>query len=455
MDTGFVDLDIILTRIRQPQSKVYFLDAVKAYKAGALRGALTSAWVALVYDLIAKYRELSTMGDTAATDFITKWDNATYSNNISKLLELEKNILENATNSTQIVNRIAYKHLERLREDRNLCAHPAFSAEADLFEPSPELVRLHLVNAVDLVLSQEPLLGNAILKLYEVDVQSTGFPTSNEHILDYVEQRYLRHVRAQNIRNFGTVLAKSLLMGDSSHLEPHHHKIILSLVAVRDRTPAAWTEVKESIIRLIDSLAPANRPRAIAFIAAFPNFWSQLQESTQTALQATIDNTDLEALTDYRILAGVAVPQLCDAVLPIIEGLNKKQLVEAITYNPLTELWGRAVEKYRHSSSFRGSENNFSDLIMPFAGQLNSQQLDQLLDAVIDNSQNWDAAETDTFLIRVLRNVAPADLPTTDARNRFYKEIHHIRRINKYEDVLSLLKSDGWSLPPAEEIPDD
>jgi len=53
VDTGFIDLDILLTRIRHPQSKVYFLDAVKAYKAGALRGALTSTWVALAYDLIA------------------------------------------------------------------------------------------------------------------------------------------------------------------------------------------------------------------------------------------------------------------------------------------------------------------------------------------------------------------------------------------------------------------
>lgn len=54
MDTAFIDLDILLTRIRHPQSKVYFLDAVRAYKAGALRASMTSAWVALVYDLIAK-----------------------------------------------------------------------------------------------------------------------------------------------------------------------------------------------------------------------------------------------------------------------------------------------------------------------------------------------------------------------------------------------------------------
>src|SRR5215207_2858044 len=47
----------------------------------------------------------------------------------------------------------------------------------------------NLVNAVDLVLSQEPLQGKAIFDLYDVDVQSTGFPTAYERILDYVEQR--------------------------------------------------------------------------------------------------------------------------------------------------------------------------------------------------------------------------------------------------------------------------
>ena len=321
MDTGFVDLDILLTRIRQPQSKVYFLDAVKAYKAGALRGALTSAWVALVYDLIAKYREISAMGDVAATAFLLSWDNATAAGDVAKLLQLEGGILEDATANTQVVNRIARTHLDRLREDRHLCARPAFSAEADLFEPSPELVRLHLVNAVDLVLSQEPLQGKAIFDLYDVDVQSPGFPTEYACILDYVEQRYLTRVRSQNVRNFGTVLAKSLLKGVPAQWESLHRKIIPSLVAVRERAVSAWPDVSLAIVRLIDNLEPANRLRAIALVAAFPDSWPRLQEPTRTALLATIENADPAALADYRILAGVTVPQFRAALLVIIAGL--------------------------------------------------------------------------------------------------------------------------------------
>ena len=337
MDAGFIDLDILLTRIRNAQSKVYFLDAVKSYKAGALRASLTAAWVALVYDLIAKYRELSALGDAAATAFIQSWDNATAANDIKKLLQLEGSVIDDATNNTQVVNRIAGTHLERLREDRHLCAHPAFSAEAELFEPSPELVRLHLVNAVDLVLSQEPLQGKAIFDLYDADVQSTGFPTVHARILDYVEQRYLDRVRVQNIRNFGAVLAKSLLKGVPPQWEPQQNKIIVSLVAVRERSPQAWPDISQSIVRLIDNLEPANRPRAIAFLAAFPDFWPMLQQPTRISLQETVDNADPVAFTEYRMLAGVSLAQFRQPLLNVIAGLNRNSLGDAIAEQPLAD----------------------------------------------------------------------------------------------------------------------
>lgn len=455
MDSGFIDLDILLTKIRNPQSKIYFLDAVKAYKAGALRASLTSVWVALVYDLIAKYRELSAMGDAAATTFITAWDNATAAADIRKLLQLEADILDDATANTQVVNRIAQNQLARLREDRHLCAHPAFSAEAELFEPSPELARLHLVNAVDLVLSQEPLQGKAIFDLFDIDVQSSGFPTAHARILDYVEQRYLARVRTQNIRNFGTVLAKSLLKGVPAQWETQQRKITSSLVAVRERAVPSWPDISTMIVRLIDGLDPQHRPRAIAFIASFPDFWALLLEPTRMALQATIDNADATTITDYSILTGVTLPHFRAPLLALIAALNGEHLANAIAMQPLADLWPRAVTLYQESGSWRGSEANFRDLISPFAGRLANHQIDQLLDAIIENGQNWDAAETDTLLLEILRNAEAAEQPTPDARNRFYQHVRRVRRTDKYDEVLTFFQADGWVLPPPEQAEED
>ena len=281
MDSGFIDLDMLMTRIREPRSKTYFLDAVKAYKVGALRAALSSAWVALVYDLISKYRELDAMGDAAATAFLQTWDTAIVNNDVKRLLELEATIIADATENTQVLSRISKMHLERLREDRHLCAHPAFSTDADLFEPSPELVRLHLVNAIDLVLSQEPLQGKAIFEQFDVDVQSAGFPTAIQKIQDYVEQRYLARIRTQNVRNFGIVLAKSLIKGTPPQWESFREKVIASLIAVRDRAPVAWPDIRDAIPRLVNTIEPPNRLRAIAFIGAFPDFWQRTRQSNQ------------------------------------------------------------------------------------------------------------------------------------------------------------------------------
>jgi hypothetical protein len=455
VDNSFVDLDILLTRIRQPQSKTYFLESVKAYKAGALRSALSSAWIAVVYDLIAKYRELSAMGDAAATAFLQTWDNATAVRAVRKLLELEAGIITDATTNTQVLNRIASIHLERLRDDRHLCAHPAFSAEAELFEPSPELVRLHLVNAIDLVLSQEPLLGRAIFEQFDVDVQSAGFPNTHVRIVDYVEQRYLARVRPQNVKNFGIVLAKSLLKGVPPQWELLRKKIVPSLVAIRDRAPNSWPDIPATIVRLINTIEPENRPRAIAFIAAFADFWEPLEVPTKTVLQETIDNVDVGRFDDYQILTAVNLPVLRESLLFLIDHLNTEQLAGAIAMEPLDELWPKAVDEYEKSRSYRGSESNFRDLIAPFAGRLDSDQHDQLLVAVIENGENWDAADTPVLLLGLLQNSDSADYPTYDARDRFYQLLYKMHRRQHYQGVLELLQTDGWTFPAPQQEDDE
>lgn len=455
MDSSFVDIDILLTKVRNPQSRTYFLDAVRAYKAGALRAALTAAWVAIAYDLIAKYRELSAQGDAGATAFLQSWDHATANSDVRQLLQLEGRIIDNAADTTQAISQLGKRQLERLREDRHLCAHPAFSAEALLFEPTPELVRMHLVNAVDLVLSQEPLQGRAIFLIFEADVQSPGFPADHDRILNYVEQRYLARVRQQNIRNFGSVLAKSLLKGIPAHLDVVSDKITSALIAIRERAPAVWPDITPAIVNLIDGLGPDDRPRAIAFVAAFPAFWPLLQEPTRTVLQETVNNLTPANLADARILKGVTFEPFRAALLAVIGRLDEAQAGAAITASPIPELWPTALQNYRNSGSYRGSEANFSQFITPFTGGLSEVQLDELLDAVIGNNQNYAAAATSGLLATLLSNSGVNRRPSAAARNRFHQHLRRRRHLEQFDTVFGLFGEDGWVAPPPPPEDDD
>jgi hypothetical protein len=452
MDSGFIDLDILLTRIREPRSKVYFLEATKSYKAGALRAALAAIWVAVVYDLIMKYRELAAKEDRAANEFLKKWDAANDANNVQKLLELERTIINDAVANTQIINRNDETQLTRLRDDRNLCAHPAYSTETDLFEPTPELVRLHLVNAINLVLSQWPLQGKAIVEQFGTDLTSVGFPVSSEKVQDYVEQRYLARIRPQSIKNFGTVLVKSLLKGTPPEWEIYRHKIIASLAAVRDRSPDAWAEIADMIVRLINVDEPQYRLRVVTFLGAFSDFWDRLDAPTRIALESAVANLQVDSFEEYRILYAAKLPQFRVAILNLIKGMNPEQVRTAISEDAFIDLWERGLEFYRDSGSYRGSEANFLSYIHPYAPSLSSQQLDALLEAVKENDQNWSAAMTPELLLSVLKSLQQGVFPSQNVRNVFFTNMTHYRQIERYDAVIQALRADGWVPTP---VPQD
>ncbi|MEM7172292.1 MAG: hypothetical protein AAF530_19140 [Pseudomonadota bacterium] len=429
------------------------MEVVNSYKAGALRSSILGIWIAVVFDLISKYRELAGLGDHAATKFVQSWDNATKHNNVQKLLELEKNILTDASNNTQIIDKFAESQLKRLMDDRNFCAHPAFSSEAELFEPSPELTRLHLVNAIEFVLAQAPLQGKAMLGQFDIDLRSSGFPGTYEKVQVYVAEKYLIRFRSGITKNFGVVLAKSLLRGIPKDWISCREKVIWSLIAVREKSSNHWPEVSAHIVRLIDDSPPEHRLRAVSFLTIFPDFLELLQESTITALKETIENSSQEPALDLQILKAARLPGFREPILKFVEKLPDEQLRDMIRVAPMMELWQRALKVFSDSGSYRGSEQNFRDLILPYAGKLKSRQLDDLLQAISGNNQIWDASETAALLASLLEATKPEDFPSHQARYDFTfrsDAAYLVRR--HYVEVTELFKRDGWQM---EYIPED
>ena len=147
---------------------------------------------------------------------------------------------------------------------------------------------------------------------------------------------------------------------------------------------------------------------------------------------------------DYHVLVGVLLPQFRRHLNGVIQKLSADQLQEALQLEVVIEYWGRALEIYQDSGSYRGSEANFRDFIRPFAGQLNAEPLDELLVAIAHNGQNWDAEKTPELLASLVESNSKKSLPTRDGRDRFYAFLATEDLERKYEDVVGLFEMDGW-----------
>ena len=141
------DLEEMQHGIEDKATRLLVAEVVKCYEAGAYRAALVSLWVAVVADITAKIRALAESGDGEAQNVISSLDAALANRVVQKVQEYERNILEVAERRLQILLPRERVELERLNEDRNLCAHPGYVDEALLYIPDAEIVRAHLVAA--------------------------------------------------------------------------------------------------------------------------------------------------------------------------------------------------------------------------------------------------------------------------------------------------------------------
>ena len=230
---GLSDIDVLALSVRDRQSRRLINEAITAYRGGALRSALISTWISVAFDIIAKARELAGQGEAAPKAFVKKLDDAIEANDKRKLQTIEAELLTNANSDLQLLAPHEYDALSRLQEDRHLCAHPAFVVEDELYQPSPELVRAHIVHALQHLLVHAPLQGKSAIRRFEAALLSPSFPATAEEIGGFLRSRYLNRAK--------DVLVTNLLKGifsapfSSEHTKYANKIRTMAVGATRDR----------------------------------------------------------------------------------------------------------------------------------------------------------------------------------------------------------------------------
>jgi len=284
------DLDELVLKCRNEKAQDHIREAVACYRAGSYRSAVVSCWVAVCFDIIEKLRELSLAGDQQAKKKIQELDSIHNKDDLRKAMNFEKDILDVARNEIELISAIEHTDLDRIREDRHRCAHPALNAEGEQYNPPAELARLHIHSAVTHLLQHEPAQGKRALDYVIKRVNSKFFPTGEKEVLSELKNTSVYRGRKSLIENFITYLMKKLFLKthDDYRLQT---KIISCLVAVNKIHPKIYEGKVSNIFTTIFERVPDDElAKAVMNIPEIPFAWESLMVSQQQRIQKFVEN---------------------------------------------------------------------------------------------------------------------------------------------------------------------
>jgi hypothetical protein len=420
---GLSDLDELGLRVRDADSKGLFLESVQAYRAGAYRSAVTSAWIAVVYDIISKIRELSLGGDRNASGFVRKLDDAVDREDIRSLQEIERTILEVAATQFDLLGPHEKSDLERLQADRNLCAHPALLADGQIFHPTPELVRTHLVHVATHLLRHPPVQGKAALNQLLTEIGRPSFPDDTERAQEVLKER-LGRAKDVLVRNLVNVLLKTLTKATETPPSIGPTAAINALAAVSRSHAAIYErELRAALGSWVGTLEDPQFVAIIRLMGVDTQVWAWMNPAAQVRVVEILQKHPVDALAKAGAFDALSIPDLRPQLLDRFGALQAYEKQAVISENPRPEFADEAINLFAKARSFRSAESLGEGVILPMARNFSAEQVIRILAAATDNGEIWYASGMPSILERLFDATRPMLPQTAEAWRGFVRSV--------------------------------
>ncbi|MBP6895658.1 MAG: hypothetical protein KBC94_14655 [Pseudacidovorax sp.] len=378
------DLDELYLKCRDEKAKSYISEAIASYKSGAYRSAIVATWIAVCFDIIDKFRELSIAGDKEAEQQISLLSGITQQGDVAGALRFEKSLLEVAREKFELISPLESVDLERIYADRNRCAHPSLVGEDEMYTPSAELARTHIHSAVSHLLQHPPAQGRYALTRLLRDVDSEIFPSSVEKIEALLSTGILRKPRESLTRNFATALLKRCLTEEDVD---YRKKLIARRtlgVVFKLHFPVVEAVFREKLSQMGRDLAATELQRMVDLIAEIPDCWPYLEQDVNIRLNEFVSALPAEAIEDLSFL--LTFRPLADAAKVRVQKLTLTEIKSALFLVTPPAIIDKAIDLYLRSRSFE-SANSGAKVITDLVPELNINQIGRLLIGMAANSE--------------------------------------------------------------------
>ena len=421
------DLSEIGQLTRNESSKQYLEEAIVSYRSGAYRAAIISTWIAVCVDIIEKIRELSLSGDKAAIELEKKL-NSIQPNNINGMLDFERKILDYACDELELISVVEKRHLEHLKEDRHLCAHPTFLADGSQFKPSPELTKAYIVEASTYLLSNVPVKGKVVIdRLFNL-ILGDSFPEDEETAYKILSSdNYLGRVKSSTVRNLTVILLKRIFKDENGLSEDMFEKICSALGAIERLYNEIYTDVFKTIFR--EMAAVANDviiKRLFPFLTKRNEAWSYLDKATFLRLKIIISSLAGKELNKYRVSNLSSINQeINDMIQKRIADFKTSELKDLLNGNPSKSLKDIAIKLFVDSESFASAYDNGMHYLLPHVKYFENHDIEILFNGIMENSsyrinQILNAGGMDDIFCQLYKTIKSYKIIDEDKWKNFY-----------------------------------
>lgn len=398
------DIDALALRVRDANSKRLIDDAISAYRAGALRSAVISTWNAVANDIIVKAQELHSLDEGRVSDFVEKLNNAIENDDVLEKIEIERNLLKNAENTLQLITSHEFDMLRRIRKDRHICAHPSLVKEDQLFEPTPDLVRSHIVNALDILLIHAPLQGKPALDRLMEDINSESFPSTQEGVRKFIYSKYLKSSKEVLVENLIKVIYKILVKGTETEVAKNKkHELAWIVAEIFSRHGKIFERVSKSFLSQPSNFQNNRSMLNICpIVGGDPRIWSWVDTGVQSQIKALIEKSSVDEMEEYFVLDALNINDISSSILLALEKMGYREQVKLISNSPHKNFVQIGIEMYRDSGSFDFASKMGRNIIMPLLEHFDADNIEQLLGTVKENNQIYACWDTEIVLLELL-----------------------------------------------------
>lgn len=370
---SLADIDDLVQRCRTNGARLLIREAIDCYRAGAYRSCVIAVWIALVYDIIDKLRDLALSGDAQAKLDVAEFDRIQASRDTEAALKFEREVLEIARDRYELISAQEHADLRRLFEDRNRFGHPNLNQDLEVLQCTPELARVHIRNAIEHVLERPPVQGKAALATLQKLAESLFFPIEADKAHEVLKESALVRAKANLVKQFYLGSVSSALIENLTG-DVFRQRIAAAKACHRLHIAVIDQVAKEKLATIFDKLPDQRVGFFVAFLYHAPEYIRYVTAAQQVRLNSYISKVTDGELTILQLAPSVPfLAQEAEAKLRSLSLTQMKSMLVASSRVPTAPAVEQLLATFEGAKSFE-SANTAASL-------LNTKALSQLTES--------------------------------------------------------------------------